>query len=134
MLRNRNTKPASDYLHSWGKLKKGEAGMEKRRLERFDLQLPATIEIIGDNGDHEARFINLLTRNACSGGAYFHTNQPLPVGTEVKIDLVLSIDSLKKIKGKHAFIQVNGSVIRTEANGMAICFDSNYSIKPVSSR
>ena len=108
--------------------------MEKRCLERFDLQIPATIEITGDNRDHDDRFADLMTRDACSGGAYFHTNQPLPEGTEVKIDLVLSIESLKKIKGKQAFIQVNGSVIRTEADGMAICFDSDYSIKPVSSR
>jgi hypothetical protein len=101
----------------------------KRRLERFNLQLPASIEVVSDDGDHDTKVLNLLTRNACSGGVYFHTDQPLPEGTQVKIDLVLSIDTLKKIEGKQAFIKVNGAVIRTDSTGMAICFDENYSIK-----
>ena len=105
--------------------------VDKRRLERFDLQLPAIIEVVSGNGDHDRKTVNLLTRNACSGGAYFHTDQPLPKGTQVKIDLVLSIDTLKKIKGKQAVIKVNGSVIRTESHGMAICFDEHFSIKSI---
>ncbi|MBW2623862.1 MAG: PilZ domain-containing protein [Deltaproteobacteria bacterium] len=105
--------------------------VNNRRLERFNLRLPVTIEVVSDNEDHDRKVLNLLTQNACSGGAYFHTDQPLPEGTQVKIDLVLSIDTLKKIEGKQAFIKVNGSVIRTESNGMAICFDENYSIKSV---
>ena len=102
--------------------------VEKRTLERFDLVLPAAIEFINEH--REERMINLLTTNICSGGAYFYTNQPLPEGTQVKIDLVLPLDKLRKLKKEHkkAFIKVTGKVLRTESEGMAICFDKDYQI------
>ncbi|MBW2091412.1 MAG: hypothetical protein JRI34_04710, partial [Deltaproteobacteria bacterium] len=61
---------------------------EARRLERFDLELPAKLEVLEYDEDKENRTLNLLTRNICSGGAYFYTEQPLSVGTNVKIDLI----------------------------------------------
>jgi hypothetical protein len=101
---------------------------EKRMLERFDLTLPATIEFINEH--HDERMLNLLTANICSGGAYFYTDQPLPEGTQVKIDLVLPLDKLKKLRKEHkkAFIKVTGKVLRTESEGMAICFNRDYQI------
>ena len=101
---------------------------EKRRLERFDLVLPAAIEFINEH--HDERMINLLTANICSGGAYFHTSKPLPEGTQVKIDLILPLDKLRKLKKEHkkAFIKVKGRDLRTESEGMAICFDKDYQI------
>ncbi len=102
-----------------------------RRLERFSLKLPATIETVSDTEEHNKEVLNLLTANICSGGAFFHTDQPLPKGTSVKIDFVLSIDELKKLEGKQAFIKVTGEVIRADSNGMAICFGRDYAIKSV---
>lgn len=101
---------------------------EKRRLERFDLVIPAAIELLND--PHPERTLKLLTTNICSGGAYFHTNQPLPEGTEVKLDLVLPLEHLMNLKKeyKKAFIKVTGKVLRTESGGMAICFDKDYQI------
>jgi hypothetical protein len=99
---------------------------EKRRLERFCLEIPAAIELL--NSDHEERLLNLPTTNVCSDGAYFHTRSPLPEGTRVKIDLVLPLERLKGLKGdrKRASIKVTGTVVRSESEGMAICFDEDY--------
>jgi len=101
---------------------------ERRRLERFDLVLPAAIKFM--YFDHKERMINLLTTNICSGGAYFHTTQPLPKGTQVKIDLVLPLDKLRKLKKEHkeAYIKITGTVLRAESEGMAICFEKAYQI------
>jgi len=101
---------------------------DKRILERFDLGLPATIELL--TSAQEKSPLNLLTTNVCSGGAYFHTDQPLPHGTRVKIDLVLPLDKLKKLKDecKVAYIKVTGTVLRSESEGMAIFFDEEYHI------
>ena len=101
---------------------------DKRTLERFDLELPATIELL--TSDQEKSLVNLLTTNISSGGAYFHTPQPLPEGTQVKIDLVLPIDKLRKLKDEHkqAYIKVTGTVLRSESEGMAICFEEDYQI------
>ena len=100
----------------------------QRRIERFDLELPATIELL--EADQEETVYNLLTKNVCSGGAYFHTLEPLPEGTQVKIDLVLPLDKLKKLKDEYrqAYIKVTGKVLRSESEGMAICFDDDFQI------
>ena len=55
-----------------------------RRLERFSLKLPAAIETVPDTEEHDKKVLNLLTANVCSGGAFFHTDKPLPEGTSVK--------------------------------------------------
>ena len=103
----------------------------KRNLERFDLRCPATITVISGDDEHQNELKNLLTKNICSGGAYFHTDQPLAEGTPVKIDLFLRIDELKKLDSRQAQIKVQGEVVRSESGGMAICFKDNYSIKPI---
>ena len=101
---------------------------EKRKLERFDLQVPAKIEVIKQYREKE--MFDLLTSNICSGGAFLHTTQPLPEGTRIKVDLILPFDKLKELKydSHQAYIKVSGTVLRTELTGMAICFDDDYQI------
>ena len=101
---------------------------EKRRLERFDLEIPATIELLAL--DKEERILNLLTTNISSGGAYFHTSQPLLEGTQLKMDLILTLDRLRKLKDEHrqAYIKATGTVLRSKSEGMAIRFDEDYQI------
>lgn len=101
---------------------------EKRAFERFDLSLPATVEVVAEG---KKKLLNLLTRDVCAGGAYIHTDSPLAEGTEVAIDLVLDIEALKKMTGKHAFVKVSGRVIRSDPGGMALCFDPKYKIEPI---
>jgi hypothetical protein len=103
---------------------------EKRTLERFDLKIPAKIEI--GNSDHEEKIIDLMTKDICSGGAFFHTPQPLPIGTNVKIDLILPLERLKKLNNDctQAYIKVTGTVLRSESSGMAIHFHEDYHIRP----
>ena len=101
---------------------------EKRRLERFDLEVPATIQPRG--ADREEELFNLQTSNICSGGVFFYTNQPLAEGMQVKIDLILPLDKLNNLKdgAKKVFINVTGRVLRSDPKGMAICFDEDYEI------
>ena len=101
---------------------------ERRKMERFDLKLPATFELLTPYQEHG--LFTLLTTNICAGGAYFHTTQPLPEGTRVKIDLVLLSDKLRRFKDKFkkACVNVTGRVLRSEAEGMAIYFDEDYEI------
>ncbi len=104
------------------------SGEDKRRLERFNLGLSSQISV-GTGLDQE--IINILTRDISSDGAYFHTEVPLPVGTAVKIDLIISLDELKKIESRKALIKVSGEVVRSENKGMAICFEKDYKIMPI---
>lgn len=79
---------------------------------------------------------NLMTSDICLGGAFFHITQPLPEGSQVKIDLILPLDNPKKYKDgwQQAHIKVTGTVLRSESTGMAICFNENYQIRPWSGR
>ncbi len=101
-----------------------------RKLERYSLKAPAKIIPI-DSGRNQTAF-DLTTSNICAGGAFFHTSQPLPTGTNVKIDLILPLDRLKKLNNDcpQAYIKVTGTVLRSESTGMAIHFHEDYHIRP----
>jgi Tfp pilus assembly protein PilZ len=102
--------------------------VEKRKVDRFSLELQALLSINDENEKH--RSIEVMTGDICSGGAFFRTNTPFSVGTNVKIDLTLPSDKFKKLGGKRSRINVSGSVIRTNTLGMAVCFDKKYRIEP----
>ena len=104
------------------------ARVEKRRVDRFSLQLKASVSINDEDG--KQRSIKVMTGDISSGGAFFRTNTPFSVGTDVKMDLILPSDKFKKLGGKRSRINVSGSVIRTNALGMAVCFDKKYRIEP----
>ena len=102
--------------------------LERRREERFELELPAIIRV----AQPEKSTLELVTRNVCSGGAYFHTSQPLQEGTDVKIDLVLDLEKLKSLKDdyKQVYVELKGTVIRSESEGMSIRFNQDYQFRP----
>lgn len=101
---------------------------EKRRLERFDLRAPAKVIPI-DTGLRRKE-LSLETRDICSGGAFFHTSHTLPEGTVVDVEVILPLDKLEIIKAssKRVHLKVSGKVVRSEASGIAVCFDEDYQI------
>jgi len=101
---------------------------DRRKIERFSLELPTYLSIVDRN--KKTKSLELITSNICSGGAYFKTEKPLSVETDVKLDIILPLDKFKNVKGKISHIEVSGSVIRTDQKGMAICFDKGYEISP----
>jgi len=105
-------------------------GINKRRLERFRLEIPANLLMM--NRD-ESQSFQFLTGNICSGGAFLYTNQKIPIGTEINVELVIPVRKLKRINADNVLIKVNGAVIRNEENGIAVCFDNNYKITPMQS-
>ena len=104
------------------------ARLERRKLERFNLELPALLSLIDESGTPKAA--KYMINDICSGGAFFKTDEPLSVGTDVKMDLILPIDKLNKSGGNRSRIYVSGFVIRTEKHGMAVCFNKKYRITP----
>lgn len=102
---------------------------ERRKIDRFTLELPAEISITDES--RGPRTFNVVTRNICAGGAFFQTEEPLPERTYVKIDLILSLNNLQGTEGKGSRIDVSATVVRTESQGMAVCFDKLYQISPL---
>ena len=103
---------------------------EKRKVERFDLNLKAYVSEAGDS--LPAKAASLVTRDISMSGAYLLTGNPLPAGAKVNLDLILSLVDLNKQGDRSALIKVSGAVLRAEPAGMAICFDNNSKIMPFS--
>ncbi len=102
---------------------------ERRKLYRFDLRVPAKIEAVGE--DHHQQKLGLLTKNISADGAFFDTTNPLPKGTQVEIDLVLE-RRVRDLPDIQSHIKLSGAVLRLESTGMAILFDRDYKIMPLS--
>jgi hypothetical protein len=93
-------------------------------MERFPLEMPALLSTMDESGKQTS--FEVTTRDICSGGAFFLTDHPLPLGTEVKMNLVLPIfngSTDKEIKTKLDF---SGWIVRTESKGAAVCFHGKY--------
>ena len=91
--------------------------IRKKCGEKYDDKLPAYLFVVNDT--LKKKPIELMTNNICSGGAYFVTSYPFKKGTDVKINITLSLDNLKQLGGKSSHIDISGSVIRSDEKGMA---------------
>ncbi len=101
---------------------------ERRRLERFELNAPARVTVQTEGGTKEE--LDLTTKDVSSGGAFLFSSQPLSEGANVRMELLISLDMLRKLAGEKraAKIKVKGRVIRVDTEGIAIRFDSTYKI------
>lgn len=101
---------------------------ERRKLERFEIHAPGRV-LIDSQGNRRDEY-NLTTRDVSSGGAFLFSSQNLPEGANVRMEFLISPDTLQKLAGKEAGarITVKGKVIRSDSSGIAIRFDSSYKI------
>ena len=106
--------------------------VNRRKLERFDLQLQALVST--DKGECDPETMRLFTTNISSSGAFLRSDHPIPVGTKVKLEFVLTLDELKKVKGKRTLIEVSGEVIRNGSQGMAVCFSEDCKISSITEK
>jgi hypothetical protein len=104
---------------------------EQRRLERFDLRVPATVEVVAQGGESEKKIHYVITKNISADGAFFETMSPAFEGAQVKVGLVLNLGRSKGLTRRRAGIKVSGTVLRSESSGMAIRFDKSYRIIPL---
>ena len=103
---------------------------ENRKMARFNLQLPTSVSASGE--DKAQKPIALVSRNICAGGGFFETDKPFPLGTKLKIEVLLAHRYMKKEGGDAAIIKVDGFVARSDEKGMAIHFDEHFKIWPSS--
>jgi hypothetical protein len=102
---------------------------ERRKLERFDLALPATIEILEPRPGVSGTSFDSLTRDVSSGGAFFLTRDPLPIGTRVMAEMALKAEKLRQPSG-YPQVKASGYVVRLEPAGMAVCFNGRCRFVP----
>ena len=94
---------------------------EQRKLERFDLALPAVIEVMDPKSKMNEASFDSFTRDISAQGAFFLTPDPLPIGTRVNAEMVLKAEKWKPPSG-YPQVKTRGRVVRTEPAGFAVCF------------
>ena len=106
--------------------------IEKRKVQRFDLELEAFVSMPGETSQTDMG--NLVTRDVSMSGVYLLTDSPLPVGSKVNVDMILTLGGRKKQNAQQAWIKASGKVLRTDNQGMAVSFDDQSRILPLSKK
>lgn len=100
----------------------------KRKFERFNIDVPAMVEIPSHDG--RAERLDLEISNMSAGGILLKFARPLPEGSQVKIEVVLQFEELRSPADPEGtlLLTATGHVLRSGPDGMAIRFDENYEI------
>jgi hypothetical protein len=98
-------------------------------MERFSMEVPAWISL--SNESERPNSFEAMTRDICAGGAFLITDQLLSVGTGVEMIMILSFNHSQTMENRHSRIDVSGSVVRMESQGIAVCFNNNCQISPM---
>lgn len=116
---------------------------EKRIQQRFSLNLQAKITYSFDDVI-KGEGISTVAANISYGGAFLETDRQLPLASRVRVEFLLDLDDVKKLKivasvdtlrrlakEKKVWVQATGVVIRQEPTGIAVIFDQNYQLSPM---
>ena len=99
--------------------------MDKRKYERFEIELPARMETISSN---KKQVFDLVTKNISASGAFVSTNSPFVDGSRIKMSLTTQNKRLVELTGSQSLIECEGSVVRTTPTGVGICFNKECQI------
>ena len=102
---------------------------ERRKLERFQLHVPAKIELTDASGHHET--LQLETKDISADGAFFVSSKPITEGANLQLEMILSVEKLKDLIGVHKKVELKlqGHVIRSDSDGVAVLFERKYHIR-----
>ena len=95
---------------------------ERREYERFQLALPARLENAA-SGTKEV--FEAQTRDISAAGAFLFTTERISEGTRCRLELKVPSNRIKELTGAQGLIKVEGTVVRSTPDGVAICFDGD---------
>ena len=98
---------------------------ERRKYERFQLVLPVKMEKVTTR---KKEIFNLRTKDISAAGAFLSTKEQFPVGTWCQLELTIPSRKIEELTGSRGYIEVTGVVVRSTADGVAICFDRECQI------
>ena len=99
---------------------------ERRKCERLQLELPARLEM---NSAERTEIFELQTQDISAAGALLvGTTEQFPAGTRCQLELTVSSERIKELTGVQGLIKVEGIVVRSTPDGVAICFDGDCQI------
>jgi hypothetical protein len=105
--------------------------MERRAYERFQLALPTRVELILSGG---GQVFEAQTRDISAKGAFLNTREALPEGTGVWLELTIENERIRELTGTQGVIRVEGTVVRSTPEGIAVHFDGETYILNLGAR
>jgi len=94
---------------------------DRRKYERFQLELPARLEM---NSSQRTEIFELRTRDISAAGALLlGTSAQFLAGTRCHLELIVASERIKELTGVQGLIKVQGTIVRSTPDGVAICFD-----------
>ena len=106
--------------------------IEKRKHPRYSLNVP--VKMLCCDSDENSCF-EVSSRDISSKGVFIKGGElPVTASNRVHLEMTLTIEKLTELFGcsKEVTLKVDGFVVRTFDDGIAVEFDKNYSITPVS--
>ena len=115
--------------------------IERREQQRFSLNLQAKISY--RHTEDQSPMLDTVAANISSGGAFIQTDHEFPMAAKVQIEFyvnladlkrlrfILSLESLRQLADQKIWVVANGIVIRKEAGGIGIIFDTDYQLTPM---
>ena len=99
---------------------------EQRKYERFQLELPARLEM---NSTGKKEIFELQTKDISAAGALLvGTSAQFPAGTRCQLELIVTSERIKKLTGVKGLIKIEGTIVRSTSEGVAVCFDGDCQI------
>jgi hypothetical protein len=99
---------------------------DRRKYERFQLELPARLEI---NSLQRPQMFELRTRDISAAGTLLlGTTGQFAVGTRCHLELIVASERIKDLTGVQGLIKIEGTIVRSTPDGVVICFDGDCQI------
>ncbi len=107
-------------------------GSERRGIKRFGLQIPTMI--MSTDPARQTEKLCLLSRDLSGYGGFFIGQKDLSLDSLVDLRIILDFNtSCGAESERYSVIEVEGKVLRTEREGVAIRFDGKFKISPIDS-
>ncbi len=104
--------------------------LEKRRLPRFDLEIPVAITVMDEKGG-VLEVLEYTTRDISAGGTFLQNRKEMAKGTPIEVSFFLPVKIQEKMISGKKNVRVSGLVVRVDQGGMGVCFDEGYEIEPL---
>ena len=99
---------------------------ERRTYERFQLSLPARLEM---NPTGKKEIFELQTKDISAAGALLvGTTEQFTAGTRCHLELIVASEKIKELTGVQGLIKIEGIIVRSTPDGVAACFDGDCQI------
>jgi hypothetical protein len=99
---------------------------EQRKFERFNVAVPARMEMITSAGSHHS--LDVQTKDISAAGAFLNTSEHISKGTRFRLRFTLPSEKIKELTGTQSLIKAEGTVVRATSTGVAVCFDGECQI------